>query len=275
MPSRRYAPALILASALLLLVVIAPSRGPQKSGAAAFAPFTPGPVATTGPSGSPLPGTPLPGSTTGPAGPVSTQGPSGGPTTGSGGGALPAGDTSHCKGGKQFEIPAFIAEPPCQPRFGGGDNGGATYQGVTKSTITIVFYRVKDSPAVQAVVGSTGIVPTTAQLNDFLAAETAFINSHYELWGRKLKIVSYQSPSCAGTPPSDDCFRQDARAIIAAYQPVRCRVPAERHRAGLPRRAVQARASSTSAASGCRAASTPAAGRSATTTRWTATPRRS
>ncbi|MCU1588374.1 MAG: hypothetical protein JWN31_1867 [Frankiales bacterium] len=224
MPSRRYAPALILAAALLLLVAIAPSRGPQSSGAAAFAPFTPGPLVTAGPSGAPVPGAPLPGATAGPSGPLLTQGPSSGPTTGSGvAGALPAGDTSHCRGGKQFDVPNFIAEPPCQPHFGGGDgaggNGGATYQGVTKSTITILFYRVKDSPAVQAVVGSTGIVPTTAQLNDFIAAETAFINSHYELWGRKVKIVSYQSPSCAGTPPSDDCFRQDARAIIAAYHP--------------------------------------------------------
>jgi hypothetical protein len=143
----------------------------------------------------------------------------GGPQASGGTGQLAAGDVTHCRGGKQFEIPHFIAEPPCQPRFGGGDNGGATYQGVTKSEITIVFYRVKDSPAVQAVVSGAGIVPTTPQLEDFLAAEQAFINRYYELWGRKLKIVSYQSPSCAGTPPSDDCFRQDARAVIAAYHP--------------------------------------------------------
>ena len=65
------------------------------------------------------------------------------------------------------------------------DNGGATYAGVTAKEITLVFYRVKDSPAVQAVVGNAGIVPTTAQLKDFLAAETRFINSRYELWGRK------------------------------------------------------------------------------------------
>jgi hypothetical protein len=219
MPSRRYAPALIFAATLLLLVAIAPSRGPQKGGAAAFAPFTPGPAVTAVPTGAAVPGASasagpvVPGATANP-GSTASAGASSGP-----GAAVPAGDTSHCRAGKQFSVPNFIAAPPCQPHFGGGNNGGATYAGVTAKEITLVFYRVKDSPAVQAVVGNAGIVPTTAQLNDFLAAETTFINSRYELWGRKLKIVSYQSPSCAGTPPSDDCFRQDARAIISAYKP--------------------------------------------------------
>jgi hypothetical protein len=90
---------------------------------------------------------------------------------------------------------------------------------VTKTEITVVYYRVKDNPAVNAALGNTGVVPTTAQLEDFLAAEQSFINGHYELWGRKLKILQYQSPSCAGSPPSDDCFRQDARAVISTFHP--------------------------------------------------------
>ena len=223
MPIRRYAPALIIAAALLLLVAIAPSRGPAKSGATAFAPFTPVPGQTGVPIPSGAPTGAVPGSSpsVGPGG----GGPaaSGGPSRGGGGGpqvpgAVSAGDTSHCRGGKQFAIPGFIAAPPCQPTFA-GDNGGATYQGVTKTQITLVFYRVKDNPAVTAALGNAGVVPTSAQLADFLTAEQAFINRYYELWGRKLKIVSYQSPSCAGTPPSDDCFRQDARAIVSAYHP--------------------------------------------------------
>jgi hypothetical protein len=90
---------------------------------------------------------------------------------------------------------------------------------VTRREITVVYYRVKDSPAVNAVLGGAGVQPTTTQLQDFLTAEAAFINSRYELWGRKLKIVSYQSPSCQGTPPSDDCFRQDARAVVSQLHP--------------------------------------------------------
>ncbi|MCW2614940.1 MAG: hypothetical protein JWN08_1934, partial [Frankiales bacterium] len=39
MPYRRYAPAWLLASTLLLLVAIAPSRGAQQSAGSSFAPF--------------------------------------------------------------------------------------------------------------------------------------------------------------------------------------------------------------------------------------------
>jgi len=123
------------------------------------------------------------------------------------------------RNGKQFDLAGFVAAPPCQPTFGGGDNGGATYPGVTKNQVTVVYYRVKDNPAITAALGNTGIVPSTAQLVDYLAAEQSFINSHYELWGRKVKIQQYQSPSCAGSPPSDDCFRQDARAVISMFHP--------------------------------------------------------
>jgi hypothetical protein len=230
-PSRRYAPALIIASVLLLLVAIAPSRGAVKPGAGGFAPFDP----SAGPSGRASAVTPGSGSATqipgGSApGAVASQVPSapqtGGPHrggTGQGGGGttpgLAAGDTSHCRNGRQFALAGFAAAPPCQPRFGGGDNGGATYAGVTRTQITILYYRVKDNPAVTAALGNTGVVPSTAQLEDYLAAEERFINSHYELWGRKVKLLQYQSPSCAGSPPSDDCFRQDARAVISMFHP--------------------------------------------------------
>src|SRR4051812_27627591 len=115
--SCRYAPALILAAALLLLVVIAPSRGPQSSGAAAFAPFTPGPTASALPSGAPE--SPLPGVTAsgGASGPVVVPGATASAGATSEPGALAAGDTTHCRAGKQFAVPNFIAAPPCQPHF--------------------------------------------------------------------------------------------------------------------------------------------------------------
>src|SRR5207237_1208169 len=59
-----------------------------------------------------------------------------------GGGGAPAGDTSHCKDGRQFDTAVDWYAPPCVPKFS-GDNGGATYQGVSGDTITILQYRGK------------------------------------------------------------------------------------------------------------------------------------
>ncbi|MCW2681004.1 MAG: hypothetical protein JWM62_2405, partial [Frankiales bacterium] len=228
MPYRRYAPAWLLASTLLLLVAIAPSRGSQHSAGSSFAPFDAGSGASSvpGAAGDPLaPGAagaapgPAPGTTTAGA-PTGAAGSAGaGATPGAAQGTAASGDTGHCRDGRQFALPGFIAAPPCQPKFAGGDNGGATYPGVTKTSISVVYYRVKQNAAVQGALGSTGVQPTPAQLAAFLAAEAAFIAKRYELWGRTLQIAVYESPSCQASPPSDDCFRQDARALIAKHKP--------------------------------------------------------
>jgi hypothetical protein len=229
-PSRRYAPAVILGSVLLLLVAVAPSRGNPRIGVPAYAPFgtgtSSGGAVPGGGSSALLSGTPAPGASgnapaASPAGGSSTAGSGSGvvPRSGSTGPAVTGGDTAHCRNGKQFALAGFVAAPPCQPTFAGGDNGGATYAGVTRTQITIVYYRVKDNAAIDAALGNTGLLPSTAQLVDYLAAEQSFINAHYELWGRKVRLLQYQSPSCAGSPPSDDCFRQDARAVISMFHP--------------------------------------------------------
>lgn len=236
MPIRRYGPALIVAAALLLVVAVAPSRGTQVTGAQQFAPFesaSPAAAAGSGGAGAGSGGTGTSGTATGGAG-VSGGGAAGGPTgvgssagtSGAGAGspgrrsaAGAAGDTSHCVGGKQFALQRFAAAPPCQPAWTGSDNGGATYKGVTAKEITIAYYRVKDNAAVEAALGSTGVRATQQQVSDYLAEEQAFINKRYELWGRKVKLVLFQSQSCQGSPPSDACFRQDARALIAQYHP--------------------------------------------------------
>jgi hypothetical protein len=222
-PSRRYAPAVLLGSVLLLLVAVAPSHGRSGGTVPVFAPFSAAPgIASSAPDPGVAGPTAAPSASTRTGTAPTLHGShavAGVPTVGPTSGPVATGDTSHCRNGKQFALAGFVAAPPCQPAFSGGDNGGATYPGVTKTQITVVYYRVKDNPAVNAALGNTGVVPTTPQLVAFLAAEQSFINSHYELWGRKIKIEQYQSPSCAGSPPSDDCFRQDARAVIATYHP--------------------------------------------------------
>jgi hypothetical protein len=220
-PIRRYAPALIVAVALLLVVIIAPSKGPSTSPAAlansdatqipAGTGLTPDGVTPTE-SATAAPGkkghnggTPAPGSTESASNPTGIAHP-------------PAGDRSHCVGSYQFAVPGFQAAPPCQATFT-GNNGGATFKGVTADKIEIVYYQAKTNLALQAILGPAGLSPTATQVSDYINRATQFINSRYELWGRKIHVDYFVSGSCAASPPSDACFRQDAQTIVAKYHP--------------------------------------------------------
>jgi hypothetical protein len=130
----------------------------------------------------------------------------------------PPGDTSHCVGSFQFAVAGFEAAPPCQPTFA-GNNGGATTRGVTAKTIEIVYYQAKTSLALQAILGPAGLSPSEAQVRDYINRATTFINSRYELWGRKVHVDFFVSQSCQNSPPSDSCFRQDAQTVVAKYHP--------------------------------------------------------
>ena len=183
---RRYSPLLLLAIAQLVLALAFPSRAPATASA-------PPPLAITAPG-------------TGDAGADGTAattdeggGPAaGGPRTGTAGGstatgvsaALPGtvnrgGDTRHCVDGRQFGGGLLIV-PPCVPTWGDRDNGGATSQGVTRSSIEVVLYRPKHNAAVDAIIQSQGISSSPQQEQDFRDRATQFINTRYELYGRKI-----------------------------------------------------------------------------------------
>ena len=222
MPIRRYAPALIVAAALLLLVIVAPSKGPSSATVSYAEGGASNPTSPTGeitpPTGVVPTSSPTAPGTTGHGGKGGNDATSG-PTPGStASGSVAAGSTAHCVGGKQFSVPGFASAPPCQPTFS-GDNGGKTATGVTASTIEIVYYQPKSNLALNAILGPAGLQPSVAQVNDFISRATQFINSKYELWGRKIHIDDYVSPSCQASPPSDACYRQDAQTIVAKYHP--------------------------------------------------------
>jgi hypothetical protein len=143
----------------------------------------------------------------------------GGGPAGSGGGTATqaAGDTSHCVGGRQFDPAKFAYAPPCVPKFA-GDNGGATYQGVTKDTIKVIQYRANLGAAVDALLTAQGANPTTEQMQAMLTAVTKFINENYELYGRKyqVKLVNGQ---CNSVPPDYPCLRGEFRRIIQEEKP--------------------------------------------------------
>jgi len=280
---RRYLPFLLVAMAVLLAIVVAPSRPPTStiSAGSAYPPFDPGapltpagaPVASPGSDGVPAaapgstaglpvqggPAAGAPGVAPGPVGglPAPVGGPAAGQPGPSGpqaaapgaprasraavpaggkpaarstsaakrpaGGAAPqpgAGDTTHCVGNKQFDIGPFTAvAPPCVPRFA-GNNGGATAQGVTADTIKVVYYREADSPVVKAYLQSVGLYADPAAQAAYAKAFETWANSRYEFYGRKLQIVFRQSPNnCSSSPPTDSCYRLDARAIAQTDKP--------------------------------------------------------
>ncbi len=153
---------------------------------------TGGPAVTTGgagatPGSSPAAG----GGTTGPTGAGGAAGPAGGDP-----GAGPIGTTRggvECAPGvRQVALNSYAA--PCVPAWS-GDNGGATFRGVTPETIRIVrrgFPESANSQAVDAVVAQAGGAdPATVRaVRDVFDAHFA---QQYELYGRRIEWVDYES----------------------------------------------------------------------------------
>ncbi len=84
--------------------------------------------------------------------------------------------------------------PPCLPEFD-GDNGGATYRGVTADTIRIVvreFPATANSEALDRELEAAGFA--TSEVSQ--AIRDRFIehmNDTYELYGRRVELVTYES----------------------------------------------------------------------------------
>jgi hypothetical protein len=139
--TRRYGPFALFAAAQLIVVLVAPSVAPQEAL-----------VGATGGGGSAAgPGPDVSAS----AGPTEGAGRTPGTDGAGGSGGTRKRDTRHCVNGKQFGD--LVTAPPCRPRWQGGDNGGATYQGVTGDHIKIVVYRDRDNAAVKAILQQMGL----------------------------------------------------------------------------------------------------------------------
>jgi hypothetical protein len=215
---RLYGPFLALAAVQALFIVAAPSKAPDRTALSAGAGgFRSG----TGAGGFNSTGTGAPGDTTGVPG--ATPGAGGGATSGGGGGGgqatsnvggggLAAGDTSHCAGAFQFDV-LLLHGPPCQPAFS-GDNGGATYDGVTGDAINVVFFQSTPNEQVNTILGAKGLATTPQDQQAAISAFQDFINTHYELYGRKVNI-KIETGDCPTTPPDY------AKCEVAAQQVVK------------------------------------------------------
>ena len=190
-----YAPFLALAIVQALLIAVAPSRGPAgtsvgtfggsgsatgaQSGAAGGTGSGTGDLSATGDYSStggasidPATGQPVAGGGGGGAAPRAPGGGGGAPgATAAGGGG---GDTSHCKGNKQFDL-LVNNNPPCKPKFS-GNNGGATYQGVTDKTIKVIIFQAEPNAQVNQILGAKGLAVDPAEEKAFYEAAFQFIN---------------------------------------------------------------------------------------------------
>ena len=229
-----YAPFIVLAMVQAMLIAVAPSRGGGDGGNDLSALSAEG----SGPAGSSDFGDSSSGGGAGTGsfsaggdtstGGGTTAGDTGGGTTaggdsagggaGGGGGAAAGGgggggDTSHCKGELQIDI-LLNGNPPCVPKFE-GDNGGATYQGVTGDAIKIVFFSSKPNEQVDAILASQGLAVPQAESRAFTQLALDFAQKHYEMYGRKLQ-VEYVEGECPTTPPDYDVCNAEAQKVVKA-----------------------------------------------------------
>ena len=229
---RRYAPFIALAAVQLLLVLVAPST-PGNGGAVALggtfdaAGSGAGPdgssgYATTGPDAGGTAATSAPGSSTTTGGTTTSGTTTGGTTTGGTTTGGPAGTTgTGAATGKAvpFCVTGLIEHSPCYPStYDGSPNGGATASGVTATAITVVMYRNASNAAVDGVTQATGTYISAADEQTELKVAGAWINKHYQLYGRTINWEYYQG-TCDPAPPVDSCFRSDADALVAQDHP--------------------------------------------------------
>src|SRR4051794_2416718 len=222
-----YAPFIALALAQAAFVVFAPSKGESSNPLASVqaggfqakggggsgsgtagaggSGFSAGGATGTGGATTAAGGT-SPGSATSGGGATS-----GGAATAAGGAA--EGDTSHCKGGKQTDV--IYNAPPCAPKFT-GNNGGATYPGVTDNEIKFVDFTCQPNEQVNAILATQGLAASTDETKAMLDAVTRWMSKTYEFYGRTIKW-EYVVGDCPTTPPDPAKARQAASEVAKTH----------------------------------------------------------
>lgn len=123
--------------------------------------------------------------------------------------------------GREFDASVIYYAPACTPGIIGAPdpgNGGATYQGVTGNTITVVDYWSNYGPEVNAIDQAQGGYVSFGGETLWDSTVASFINSHYVLYGRTLKIIPYQG-QCQVVPPDTTCLTAEMDSVVQTYQP--------------------------------------------------------
>jgi len=112
-------------------------------------------------------------------------------------------------------VPDYFA-PACMAPFT-GDNGGATATGVTADEITIVHYLGPDNdPIIDYITAAVKVDETNAQQEETIKGFINYFETYYELYGRKIKYVTYESTGLAN---DEVTARADAQRIVEEYKP--------------------------------------------------------
>jgi hypothetical protein len=110
----------------------------------------------------------------------------------------------------RLAVPSGYA-PPCVVPWKGGDNGGATAPGVTADTITVALYQAQPDVLQQVFFENSGSDESLAKERATTQDYIDYFSSHYELYGRKIKLVTIKA---SGAP--DDAVAAKADAIKVA-----------------------------------------------------------
>lgn len=98
-----------------------------------------------------------------------------------------------------------------------GDNGGATAPGVTADEITIVFYEGQETdPIIAYITDAVAVDDTNQQQFETMANLVRYYETYYELYGRKINLVTYEG---TGGATDEIAARADAAAIAEQFHP--------------------------------------------------------
>jgi hypothetical protein len=86
--------------------------------------------------------------------------------------------------------------PPCMPAFSGTGNGGSTYNGVTKDTITVAIPYNASSAATTAALAQDP--DTHSQIQQTQKDYNTLFQHHFQTYGRNVKLVEYNSSYNSG-----------------------------------------------------------------------------
>lgn len=240
--ARRYGPLLAVAAVQLLIIAVVPSHAPsatdlsstggggqQGAGGTLEDP--------TNPTGDPTVQqaiTDATGGTTvtsggntrrsggGPGGTGDSGGTGGGDTGGStpsGGGTF--GSTAHCVNGRQYDPAVYAFAPTCLGKWSGNNGGKTAPIGVDSKTIKVVVMRGNYGTVVNEALTQSGSLPAFGEFNDFMNAAAEFINTRYELYGRKVVMEQYQIQNGTGGQgkPDDQRLREEMRTMVQNKKP--------------------------------------------------------
>ncbi|MBA3652855.1 MAG: hypothetical protein H0W70_01525 [Actinobacteria bacterium] len=112
----------------------------------------------------------------------------------------------------RVKVPSLYA-PPCVPPYG-GKNGGATYQGVTATTITFAVPEAQPNAATAAILAAGGDTDTRAEIEQTLQNYVDLLEHHFQTYGRKIKLVFFES----AVNPNDSDAAQNSEAQADAIK---------------------------------------------------------